>query len=46
MSEFVGTLESALRYGKPKRCNPRLLALPAPYVFADFELKHYEQELL
>lgn len=36
----------SLRYGKPKRRNPRLLALRAPYRFTDFELKHYEQELL
>ncbi len=35
-----------LRYGKANRRNPRLLALRAPYEFADFELKHYEQELL
>lgn len=35
-----------LRYGKPKRRNPRLLALRAPYKFTDFELKHYQQELL
>lgn len=35
-----------LRYGKDKRRNPRLLALRAPYRFADFEMKHYEQELL
>ena len=35
-----------LRYGKPNRRNPRLLALRASYGFTDFELKHYQQELL
>lgn len=35
-----------LRYGKNKRRNPRLLALRTPYRFTDFEMKHYEQELL
>lgn len=35
-----------LRYGKTKRRNPRLLALSAPYLFTDFDLKYYEQELL
>jgi 3'(2'), 5'-bisphosphate nucleotidase len=35
-----------LRYGKPKRRNPRLLSLRAPYTFTDFELKTYEPELL
>lgn len=35
-----------LRYGKTKRRNPRLLSFRAPYVYKDFELKHYEQELL
>jgi 3'(2'), 5'-bisphosphate nucleotidase len=35
-----------LRYGKAKRRNPRLLALRAGYLFADFKLKHYEQVLL
>lgn len=35
-----------LRYGKPRRRNPRLLALRAPYAFTDFELKTYEPELL
>jgi 3'(2'), 5'-bisphosphate nucleotidase len=35
-----------LRYGKANRRNPRLLALRAPYLFADFTLKYYEQELL
>jgi 3'(2'), 5'-bisphosphate nucleotidase len=35
-----------LRYGKPRRRNPRLLALRAPYALTDFELKTYEPELL
>ena len=35
-----------LLYGKLKRRNPRLLALRAPYRFADFELKQYGSELL
>lgn len=35
-----------LRYGKPGRRNPRLLAFRTPYTFADFSLKHYEPELL
>ena len=35
-----------LRYGKTRRRNPRLLAFRAGYMFTDFELKHYEQELL
>ncbi len=35
-----------LRYGKTKRRNPRLLALRAGYLAADFELKHYDRELL
>lgn len=35
-----------LRYGKPKRRNPRLLSLRAPYHHDDFELKRYEAELL
>lgn len=35
-----------LRYGKTRRRNPRLLALRAPYLFTDFDLKYYEQELL
>ena len=35
-----------LRYGKNKRRNPRLLAFRAPYVFTDFNLKNYPQELL
>lgn len=36
----------SLRYGKEKRRNPRLLALRAPYRFADFKLKQYGPELL
>jgi len=36
----------SLRYGKPKRRNPRLLAFRDPYVFRDFKLKTYEPELL
>lgn len=35
-----------LRYGKPGRRNPRLLSLRAPYVYRDFQLKSYQQELL
>ena len=35
-----------LRYGKTKRRNPRLLALRAGYLAADFELKHHDRELL
>lgn len=36
----------ALRYGKPRRRNPRLLTLRAPYHRNDFQLEEYEQELL
>jgi 3'(2'), 5'-bisphosphate nucleotidase len=36
----------ALRYGKPRRRNPRLLALRAPYCLEEFILKEYESELL
>lgn len=36
----------ALRYGKPRRRNPRLLALRAPYRRQEFQLKEYESELL
>ncbi len=36
----------ALRYGKPRRRNPRLLALRAPYRQEEFQLKEYESELL
>ena len=36
----------ALQYGKPRRRNPRLLALRAPYVREEFKLKDYESELL
>lgn len=36
----------ALHYGKPKRRNPRLLALRAPYCREEFQLKEYESELL
>lgn len=36
----------ALEYGKPRRRNPRLLALRAPYRQEEFQLKEYESELL
>jgi 3'(2'), 5'-bisphosphate nucleotidase len=36
----------ALQYGKPRRRNPRLLALRAPYFRDEFNLKDYERELL
>lgn len=36
----------ALRYGKPQRRNPRLLALRAPYCRDEFKLKKYESKLL
>jgi 3'(2'), 5'-bisphosphate nucleotidase len=36
----------ALEYGKPRRRNPRLLALRAPFRRAEFQLKEYESELL
>lgn len=36
----------ALLYGKPRRRNPRLLALRAPYRREEFQLKPYESELL
>lgn len=36
----------ALQYGKPRRRNPRLLALRAPYRREEFQLKEYESELL
>jgi 3'-phosphoadenosine 5'-phosphosulfate (PAPS) 3'-phosphatase len=36
----------ALQYGKPRRRNPRLLALRAPYRREEFQLKDYESELL
>ena len=36
----------ALQYGKPRRRNPRLLALRAPYCREEFHLKEYESELL
>ncbi len=36
----------ALEYGKPRRRNPRLLALRAPYYQQEFKLKKYESELL
>lgn len=36
----------ALQYGKPRRRNPRLLALRAPYCREEFKLKEYESELL
>ncbi len=35
-----------LMYGKPRRRNPRLLALRAPYRQEEFYLKDYESELL
>ena len=36
----------ALVYGKPRRRNPRLLALRAPYRREEFQLKEYKSELL
>lgn len=36
----------SLAYGKPRRRNPRLLALRAPYRRKEFLLKEYESELL
>jgi 3'(2'), 5'-bisphosphate nucleotidase len=36
----------ALVYGKPRRRNPRLLTLRAPYRQEEFQLKEYESELL
>jgi 3'(2'), 5'-bisphosphate nucleotidase len=36
----------ALAYGKPRRRNPRLLALRAPYRQEEFQLKEYESEVL
>lgn len=36
----------ALTYGKPRRRNPRLLALRAPYRREEFKLLEYESELL
>lgn len=36
----------ALEYGKLRRRNPRLLALRAPYLQEEFQLKKYESELL
>lgn len=36
----------ALKYGKPRRRNPRLLALRAPYRQEEFQLKKYESKLL
>jgi 3'(2'), 5'-bisphosphate nucleotidase len=36
----------ALGYGKPRRRNPRLLALRVPYRQEEFKLKSYECELL
>lgn len=36
----------SLSYGKPKRRNPRLLAIRAPYRYEEFRLKKYEAELL
>ncbi len=36
----------ALTYGKPRRRNPRLLALRAPYRQEEFQLKEYESEVL
>jgi len=35
-----------LVYGKPRRRNPRLLALRVPYSLEEFHLKDYESELL
>lgn len=36
----------SLSYGKPKRRNPRFLALRSPYLINEFKLKDYEEELL
>lgn len=35
-----------LGYGKPRRRNPRLLAMRAPYCLDEFKLNEYEKELL
>ena len=35
-----------LIYGKPKRRNPRLLSIRAPYAYSDFKIHHYEQGIL
>jgi 3'(2'), 5'-bisphosphate nucleotidase len=35
----------SLEYGKPKRRNPRLLAMRSPYSYHDFHLKKYESEI-
>jgi 3'(2'), 5'-bisphosphate nucleotidase len=37
---------NSLTYGKPRRRNPRILALRAPYIKDEFSLKKYEDELL
>lgn len=34
-----------LRYGKPRRRNPRLLGLRSPYRWEEFKLQEYESEL-
>jgi 3'-phosphoadenosine 5'-phosphosulfate (PAPS) 3'-phosphatase len=39
-------LGKALKYGKPGRRNPQLLALRAPYYREEFKLKEYWSELL
>jgi 3'(2'), 5'-bisphosphate nucleotidase len=36
----------ALKYGKPRRRNPRLLAFRAPYLREEFQLKEYESKQL
>ena len=36
----------ALCYGEPRRHNPRLLSIRAPYNFTDFQLHNYEPRIL
>lgn len=36
----------ALCYGKPRRRNPRLLSIRAPYTYTDFQLQYYESGAL
>ncbi len=36
----------SLRYGKPKRRNPRILAIRSPYRYEEFKLKKYLENLL
>jgi len=36
----------SLIYGKPRRRNPRLLAIRSPYRYLEFKLEYYQKELL